>query len=192
MTAASADFAVDQPRSRLTIGALVGLPIVGNMLLAAFLFSTLPNNPGSVPGLIFAPGPVEVGVAHVGVLEVSTFDEIVTQVHATSPATYSCFGPWRGGGGTYHWGCRATDSLATMHAGPDGHIYAVRTTWFGFDPAAMDPTIWAEAVFPDATERAGVRQWLAEHFGAREMTEFGRTKVEVGGSRGAYVMTLHT
>ena len=149
MTAAgAADFAVDQPRSRLTVAALVGLPIVGNLLLAAFLFSTLPSTPGVGPSLPFVPGPVEVGVVHDGVLEVSTYDAIVAAVRSTTTETYNCFGPWRGGGGTYNWACRAKDSLATMHAGPDGHIYSIRTTWFGFDPAAMDPTIWADADLP--------------------------------------------
>jgi hypothetical protein len=156
MTAAdSDDFAVDQPRSRLTVAALVGLPILGNLLLAAFLFSTMPTTPGSGPSLPFVPGPV-------------------------------------GGGGTFNWACRARDSLATMHAGPDGHIYSIRTTWFGFDPSSMDPTVWADAIFPAAADRDGSRQWLREHFGRRDGTQIGRTKIEVGGSRGAYVMTLST
>jgi hypothetical protein len=193
MTAAdSDDFAVDQPRSRLTVAALVGLPILGNLLLAAFLFSTMPTTPGSGPSLPFVPGPVEVGVVHDGVLDVSSFDAIVTAVRSETGAIYNCFGPWRGGGGTFNWACRARDSLATMHAGPDGHIYSIRTTWFGFDPSSMDPTVWADAIFPAAADRDGSRQWLREHFGRRDGTQIGRTKIEVGGSRGAYVMTLST
>ena len=181
------------PRSRATMVALVALPIVGNLLLAAVLFTTLPPRPGGSGGALpFVPVPVEPARAHNGVLPVAGVGVIIASVQASTDGIYRCNGPWAGGGGTLNWACRARDSVATLQGTADGKVFLIRTTWFGFDPADSDLETWSDAIFATEALRDQSRQWLREHFGRRASTSFGRTVIQVGGSRGAYTMTIFT
>lgn len=162
---------------------IIGLPIIFNVALAAYLLSSIDG--GSVPilGDVDAPAPV---IGSPGdALPESSRDEILASVEGATGNEYPCDGPWRASGGVRIWGCRTDAAVAVVHGlGSDG-IFLLDVTWFGFDESASDLPAWASAAFSSEADAQRAADWVADNVGGHEETVIAGVSLVVDGAEGA-------
>lgn len=175
-------------RSRATLAALVLLPVGGNVLLAALLFSQVGALPGGDQADSLPPVPVRESRAPSGSLPRSEFTDIIAFVERTTGHPYTCDGPWGVGVRLVTWSCRTRDALVILTGRSRTQIFSIEATWFGFDPRTTDLPTWAAAAQRSDELGAESGTWVAGHVGQFAESTLGGTTARVGGARGA--MTL--
>ena len=161
---------------------IIGLPIIFNVALAAYLLSTVES--GAVPILGELDAPPVIGSPGDALPEASR-DEIIASVEESTGSEYPCDGPWRASGGVRIWGCRTDAAVAVVHGlGAEG-IFLLDVTWFGFDESASELPAWASAAFASEADAQRAADWVADNVGRHEETVIAGVSLVVDGAEGA-------
>lgn len=177
-------------RGPLEWALIVGLPIVFNVALAAYLLSSIDR--GSVPilGDVDAPAPV-IGSPGDAIPQASRTD-IVAAVEETTGSEHACEGPWRGSGGVSIWSCRTDNSVASFYGLGADEIFLLDVTWFGFEEGATDLPDWAAASFESTADSQRAAGWVAENVGRDAEIEIGGVRLTVDGAEGARTLLVES
>lgn len=176
------------PRGRLEWAAIVGLPVLANALLAAYLVTAIGDGSLPIVGDVNAP-PAVVG-SPVAPLPESARSVIVGSVDRETNSEYECDGPWRVARDVAAWSCRTEDAVAVLQGAGADRIFLIDVTWFGFDETRTELPAWTEAVFGSSPQAAQAARWVAEHVGTDARTRIGGATIAVNGSEGARTLVI--
>lgn len=178
-------------RRRIDVAAMIAVPVIVNLVLAAALFSSLPR---VIPPPSGSADPVPIGPAasHSGLLPQASFDTILARVEAETGHRYSCDGPWSAGRAAIKWACRTPDAVVVLEAVDPRSVFLIYATGFGLDPGSSDLPAWASAAQETVELRETVRSWVMDNVGTRTETVVGGVRLKLGGARGAAVLEVST
>ncbi len=175
-------------RSRETLIALVLLPIASTALLSVVVFTHL----GGLKSTVESPAPPAIDVpANANLLPEPRLAVLVTKAEQATGRTYDCTGPWVSSKAMNQWACRSHDDLVVFAGFNDRSIVSIAVTWFGFDPRQTTLPAWAAA---SQTTQAGqaAADWAREQVGGVAATTLNGTSLLVGGSRGAWSLSVES
>lgn len=172
-------------RSHREWAVLVLMPIIGNVLLAAFIFTRVPATlgPDRVDPTPASPSPGVAGLPR------SELTSILAAVERSTGHRYACDGPWRSSDGWSNWSCRTSDALVVLQGTGGRQIARFDATWFGFDVTTTDLPAWAAAIqrVPEVADAS--QAWVATKLGGVASTEILAVHLRTGGARGALNLT---
>jgi hypothetical protein len=178
-------------RRRTDVAAMIILPIVANLALAAVVFADVSRIPMSPQAPVpVDPIPLEPLPTGAGALPVDSVSELVSSVERASGDRYTCEGPWAASGRRLKWACRTPDTLVVIEASGTGRVDLVEATWFGFDARLSSLPVWGAAA--QRQEQLGVMtaSWIGDRAGSADTSTFGPLTVRLGGARGALTLAI--
>ena len=169
-----------QKRRRTEWVLIVGLPIIANLLLIAYLSTRIDP---VAPPVVGSPGEP---------LPESAMATIVAAVEGTTGQGYECSDPWSAAEDILSWSCMTDSAVATLR-GPDAEqIYLIEVTWFGFDDSRTELPDWTAAAMGPSSHAEAATSWVAEHVGSDAEMEFDGVTITLDGARGARSLQIET
>jgi hypothetical protein len=180
----------DRGRRHWTLVGMVALPLLANVLLAAYLAAELDGGGGlPVVGGEAPPPPVVDGDGAPALPE-SRFERLVSAASEASGEPYECVGPWRAQTGELVWECRTPDAVAMLHGRDPDEVFLLDVTYFGFDERSTDLPEWAIAAFTRESQADDAGEWVRAHVGQGAETSIGKVSIAVNGGEGARTLLV--